>query len=71
MVKLNVLDTVDCTRKYKGFMYSDLDLAAKSDKEPVENLCNRHKADPKAKSTKAAKARDEVQPSHLAQPLKL
>ena len=52
-------------------MYSDLDLAANSDKEPVENLCNRHKADPKAKSTKAAKARDEVQPSHLAQPLKL
>ena len=44
-------------------------LPQKPDREPVENLSKRHKADPKAKSTEAAKARDEVQPGHLWQPL--
>ena len=33
--------------------------------EPIEDLSNRDKADPKTKSTEAAKAGDEVQPSHL------
>ena len=47
------------------------ELPAKSDGEPVENLRKRHKADPKAKSTEAAEAGDEVQPSHLWQPLEL
>ena len=47
------------------------DLLAKSDGEPVGNLSHRHKADPKAKSTKAAKAGDEIQPGHLRQPLVL
>ena len=36
------------------------DLLAKSDREPVDYLSQRHKADPKTKSTEAAKARDEV-----------
>ena len=47
------------------------DLLAKSDREPVDNLSERHKADSKAKSTKAAKTGDEVQPGHLWQSLKL
>ena len=42
---------------------------AKSKWEPVENLNKRDKADPKTKSTEAAKAGDEVQPGHLWQPL--
>ena len=41
-------------------LWSNSDLAAKSDREPVDNLSHRHKADSKTKSTKAAKARDEV-----------
>ena len=48
------------TPKYK--------IPAQFDGEPVENLSKRHKADSKAKSTKASEARDEVQPSHLWQP---
>ena len=47
------------------------DLLAKSNREPVDNLSHGHKADPKAKSTEAAKAGDEVQPGHLWQPLVL
>ena len=47
------------------------DLFAKSDREPVDNLNYGDKADPKAKSTEAAKAGDEVQPGHLWQPLVL
>ena len=38
---------------------------AKPDREPIYDLSNRDKADPKTKSTEAAKAGDEVQPSHL------
>ena len=47
------------------------ELPPKPDGEPVENLSKRHKAESKAKSTETAKAGDEVQPSHLWQPLKL
>ena len=47
------------------------DLLAKSDREPVDNLSERHKADSKAKSTQATKSGDEVQPGHLWQSLKL
>ena len=39
--------------------------------EPIEDLSKRDKADPKTKSAEAAKAGDEVQPSHLWQPLEL
>ena len=46
-------------------------LLAKSDREPVDNLSERHKADSKAESTKAAKTGDEVQPGHFGQPLVL
>ena len=46
-------------------------LPTEPDGKPIENLSKRYKADPKAKSTEAAKAGDEVQPSHLWQPLKL
>ena len=42
-----------------------LESATKPDGEPIENLSKRDKADPKTKSTEAAKARDEVQPGHL------
>ena len=45
------------------------ELSAKSYGEPVENFSKRHKTDTKAKSTETAKAGDEVQPSHLWQPL--
>ena len=45
------------------------ELSAKSYGEPVENFSKRHKTDAKAKSTETAKAGDEVQPSHLWQPL--
>ena len=41
-------------------MSSNLDLLAKLDREPVDNLSERQKADSKAKSTKAAKTGDEV-----------
>ena len=51
-------------------MLSNSDLLAKSDREPVHYLSHRHKTDPKAKSTEAAKARNEVQPSHLWWPFK-
>ena len=42
-----------------------LELPAKPDREPVENLSDGDKTDPKAKPAEAAKARDEVQPGHL------
>ena len=38
---------------------------AKPDREPIEDLSNGNKADPKTKPTEAAKAGDEVQPGHL------
>ena len=41
------------------------EVLAKPDGEPVENLGDGDKADSEAKSTDAAKARNEVQPSHL------
>ena len=40
-----------------------LELPAKPDREPVENLSDGDKADSKAKSTDATKPRDEVQQS--------
>ena len=53
----------------RSFHVLNSELPQKPDREPVENLSKRHKADSKTKSTKAAKAGDEVQPSHLWQPL--
>ena len=50
-------------------MLFNSDLLAKSDREPVDDLSHGHKTNPKAKSTEAAKAGDEVQPGHLWQPL--
>ena len=44
-------------------------VPAQSDREPVDDLSHGHKTNPKAKSTEAAKAGDEVQPGHLRQPL--
>ena len=41
------------------------DPATKPDREPIDNLSKRDKADPKTKSAEAAKAGDEVQPSHF------
>ena len=55
----------------RSFYVLKSELPAKSDREPVENLSKRHKADSKTKSTETAKAGDEVQPSHLWQPLEL
>ena len=52
-------------------MLFNSDLLAKSDREPVDDLSHGHKTNPKAKSTEAAKAGDEVQPGHLWQPLVL
>ena len=40
-------------------------VPAQSDREPVDDLSHGHKTNPKAKSTEAAKAGDEVQPGHL------
>ena len=49
--------------KSKHFFYST--LLEKSDREPVSELNDRHKADSKAKSTNASHVGNEVQPSHL------
>ena len=46
-------------------VFISLEPPAKSDREPIDDLSNGNKADPKTKSTEAAKAGDEVQPSHL------
>ena len=46
------------------------DISAKLKGEPVENFNNGNEAEAKAKSAEAAKARDEVQPSHLRRSLK-
>ena len=48
-----------------------LESATNPDGEPIENLSKRDKADPKTKSTEAAKAGDEVQPNHLVGYLEL
>ena len=53
------------------FYVLNSELPAKPDREPVENLSKRHKTDPKTKSTETSEAGDEVQPSHLWQPLEL
>ena len=47
------------------------ELSAKSYREPVENFSNGHKTNPQAKSAESTEAGDEVQPSHLWQPLEL
>ena len=44
-------------------MYSN--LLEKSDREPVDELNDGHKADSKAESTNASHVGDEVKPSHL------
>ena len=41
------------------------DISAKLKGEPVENFNNGNKAEAKAKSTEAPKARDKVHPSHF------
>ena len=46
-------------------VFISLELPAKLNREPIDDLSNRNKADPKTKPTEAAKAGDEVQPSHL------
>ena len=46
------------------------DISAKLKGEPVENFNYGNEAEAKAKSTKAPKPRDEVQPSHLRRSLK-
>ena len=45
--------------------FISLEFPKKPDGEPIDDLSKRDKADPKTKSTEAAKARDEVQPGHL------
>ena len=46
-------------------VFISLEPPAKPYGEPIDDLSKRDKADPKTKSTEAAKARDEVQPGHL------
>ena len=55
----------------RSFYVINSELPEKPDGEPIENLSKRHKADSKTKPTETAKAGDEVQPSHLWQPLEL
>ena len=45
--------------------FISLEFPKKPDGEPIDDLSKRDKADPKTKSTEAAKAGDEVQPSHF------
>ena len=45
--------------------FTSLESPTKPDGEPIDDLSKRDKADPKTKSTEAAKARDEVQPGHF------
>ena len=57
--------------KNKIICFSESQILAEPDREPIENLSKRHKADSKTKSTETTEPRDEVQPSHLWQPLEL
>ena len=52
-------------------VFISLEPPAKPYGEPIDDLSKRDQADPKTKSTEAAKAGDEVQPGHLWQSLKL
>ena len=45
--------------------FKNSELPAKPNREPIDDLSNGNKADPKTKPTEAAKAGDKVQPSHL------
>ena len=66
--KKKLYNYVQLSPKTKLSFFPESQIPAQFDGEPVENLSKRHKADSKAKSTEAAKAGDEVQPSHLWQP---
>ena len=46
-------------------------VPAQSDREPVDDLNNRDKADSKAETAKPSEAGDEVEPRHLGRALKL
>ena len=46
-------------------------VPAQSDREPVDELNDRHKADSKAKAAKPPEVGDEVKPGHLWGSLKL
>ena len=46
-------------------VFISLEPPAKPYGEPIDDLSNRDKADPKTKSAETAKAGDEVQPSHF------
>ena len=54
----------------KKFPFSS-EPATKPDREPIDDLSHRDKADPQTKSTEAAKARNEIQPGHLRGSLEL
>ena len=69
MIGLGSDKTKNYIEKLSHFLKSK--LPTEPDGKPIENLSKRGKADPKAKSAKATKARNKVQPSHLWQPLKL
>ena len=58
------------SENYVFLCVGESELVAEPDGEPVENLSDGDKADSEAKSTEAAKARDEVQPGHLWRPFK-
>ena len=46
-------------------------VPAEPDREPVDDLDSRDKADPKAETAEPSKAGDEVEPRHLGGALKL
>ena len=49
----------------QNHILKQLELSAELNREPKDNLSKGNEAEPKAKSTEASKARDEVHPSHF------
>ena len=73
LLHINVLDIRRAIEHNDLYLFQSSkleDISAKLKGEPVENFNNGNEAEAKAKSTKAPKPRDEVQPSHLRRSLK-
>ena len=60
-----------CSQLVNGFSVPRYKVPAKSDREPVDKLNDRHEADSKAKAAKTSEVGDEVKPGHLWGSLKL
>ena len=58
-------DIITLKHQTQAHVLKQLEVSAELNREPKDYLSKGNEAEPKAKSTEASKARDEVHPSHF------